>query len=159
MTARPDLAEIERLLEMPSLIQTAALAGAVPSLLARVRELEAIEREANEAILELQQQLCAQAGVPMPSERPVVEKLRARVAELEAALEWRPVESAPPQKVILLWALTDSETGNWKMATGHWCPGFRDEPGQWEWGGHRLQSYSVQPTHWLPLPLPPKERS
>ena len=68
---------------------------------------------------------------------------------------WRPIESAPKQTVILLWALTDTDTGNWKMATGFWMPGYRDEPGSWTWDGSRLKSYDVQPTHWQPLPPPP----
>lgn len=38
------------------------------------------------AVLELQRDLCAKAGVPMPSERPVVDKLRERVRRLEEAL-------------------------------------------------------------------------
>jgi hypothetical protein len=35
---------------------------------------------------------------------------------------WLPISTAPKQKVILLWALTDTDTGNWKMATGYWMP-------------------------------------
>jgi chromosome segregation ATPase len=39
-------------------------------------------KEANEAIHELQQEACDRAGVPMPSQRPLVERLRAANAEL-----------------------------------------------------------------------------
>jgi hypothetical protein len=69
--------------------------------------------------------------------------------------DWQPIETAPKQKVILLWALTDTDTGNWKMAAGYWMPGYGDEPGEWTWDGHRLKSYDAQPTHWMPLPEPP----
>lgn len=58
---------------------------------------------------------------------------------------WEPIETAPKQTLVLLWALTDTETGNWKMASGHWCPGYQDEPGEWEWDGRRLKAYDVQP--------------
>lgn len=77
------------------------------------------------------------------------------IQKLRAASNWQPIETAPKQRVVLLWALTDEETGNWKMATGFWMPGYRDEPGEWEWDGRRLKPYDVQPTHWMPLPEPP----
>ncbi len=69
--------------------------------------------------------------------------------------DWQPIETAPKQKVVLLWALTDTDTGNWKMATGYWMPGYAEDPGGWTWEGRRLMPYDAQPTHWMPLPLPP----
>lgn len=65
---------------------------------------------------------------------------------------WRPIESAPQMKSILLFAIQDIETGNWKMQTGFFHLGY-DE---WEWEGRILKSYDVKPTHWMPLPKPPK---
>jgi hypothetical protein len=73
--------------------------------------------------------------------------------------KWRTIDSAPVQRLLLLWALADTETGNWKMATGFWMPGYRDEPGCWEWEGRRLKPYDLQPTHWMPLPNPPMSRT
>ena len=68
---------------------------------------------------------------------------------------WQPISTAPRDRNVLLYTITDTELPNWKMATGCWCPGYRDEPGVWEWDGRRLRSYDTQPTHWHPLPLSP----
>ena len=71
---------------------------------------------------------------------------------------WRPIDSAPKMKVVLLLAVThfggdDNTVLNWKMATGHYSSGYD----AWEWDGRILKAYDVQPTHWQPLPLPPSE--
>lgn len=81
----------------------------------------------------------------------------ALITEIKQAREgWRPIDTAPQQKVILLWALTDTDTGNWKMGAGYWMPGYGDASGCWIWDGDRLESYSQQPTHWRALPPPPE---
>ena len=71
--------------------------------------------------------------------------------------DWRPIETAPKMKTILLFAVTDiDETGevkNWRMATGFWHTGYEE----WEWEGRTVKSYDHQPTHWMPLPEPPME--
>jgi hypothetical protein len=67
--------------------------------------------------------------------------------------EWQPIETAPYGKTVLLFAITDTETGNWKMATGS-RPFDNSRP--WNWGGYELRPYDVEPTHWMPLPEPPK---
>lgn len=67
--------------------------------------------------------------------------------------EWQPIETAPKMRTILLWALTDTETGNWKMETGFWHTGYDN----WTWEGRQIKSYDHQPTHWQPLPDPPTE--
>ena len=69
--------------------------------------------------------------------------------------KWQLIETAPKQKVILLFAVTSSDPENWKMDTGHWLDGFRGEPGYWIWEGRKLAAYEIQPTHWMPLPEPP----
>jgi hypothetical protein len=74
---------------------------------------------------------------------------------VQSTSSWQPIETAPKQVVVLLWAQTGIEPYNWKIATGFWMPGYRDEPGCWEWEGRRLKPYDVQPTHWMPLPPPP----
>lgn len=70
--------------------------------------------------------------------------------------QWFPIETAPKGKIILLFAVTDrSENGdvsNWKMATG--STPFAGSA-EWTWDGYRLREWDVQPTHWMPLPLPP----
>jgi hypothetical protein len=81
-------------------------------------------------------------------------------AALADRLLWRPIESAPKMRVVLLWAATDRDAAgkitNWKMATGAYHTGY----GAWEWEGRVLQPYDVRPTHWMPLPdLPPEIES
>lgn len=81
-------------------------------------------------------------------------------------MTWQPIESAPKMRTVLLFAVTDvAEDGtvrNWKMATGSYHMGYEDERSKargytpWEWGGHQLKAYEVQPTHWMPLPPPPE---
>ena len=63
------------------------------------------------------------------------------------------VVTAPKLQVPLLFAIVDTETGNWKMETGCWSEGH----GIWVWKGRPLKQYDVQPTHWRPLPEPPSE--
>ena len=83
--------------------------------------------------------------------------------------EWQPIETAPKETIILLFAVTDRrEDGsivNWKMATGWSTPassGVRPtfsattDWAQWTWDGHRLGWWDHKPTHWMPLPDPPK---
>lgn len=98
---------------------------------------------------------------------PIIDDMRRIADDLDAAAamlerlalreQWQPADTAPKQKIVLLWAITDTETGNWKMATGCWMPGYGDDPGGWDWDGRRLRSYDIQPTHFMPLPAPPKE--
>lgn len=68
---------------------------------------------------------------------------------------WRPIETAPKMKAVLLWAATDvAESGeikNWKMDTGYRSTGAET----WVWEGRQLRKYDVQPSHYLPLPAPP----
>lgn len=75
-------------------------------------------------------------------------------AAIAAADQWRPIETAPTQKIILLFAVTDQTMNppNWKMATGFWTPSG------WWWDGRQLKDYDHQPTHWMPLPQPPEAK-
>lgn len=59
----------------------------------RIEALMAEKHEQAVAILELQREACARDGVPMPSERPVVDKLRDRIEALQSAL--RHIATAP----------------------------------------------------------------
>lgn len=86
----------------------------------------------------------------------------AALTAAEAAA-WQPIETAPKMKTILLFAVTDvDERGvvrNWKMATGSWHTGYENTESYtpWEWNGHQLRVFDIQPTHWYPLPQPPGE--
>ncbi len=107
MTARPDLAEIERLARVVS---------------------------------------------AMPSETVLV--LIQRVKELEAALEWRTMETAPKDGEHVL--LFDGESGVGEAA-------FHPDEDGWWWAGtdptdfHDGRVWS--PAKWQPLPPPPKEQT
>jgi hypothetical protein len=68
---------------------------------------------------------------------------------------WRSIDSVPPNKIILLFAVTDRdhESGavrNWKMETGSFIESSN------RWWPHRLSDWDQQPTHWHFLPEPPK---
>ena len=59
------------------------------AIVERVVALEADKREQAETILEFQREECARVGVPMPSERPVVDKLRELMAKSTSG-PWAP---------------------------------------------------------------------
>lgn len=68
---------------------------------------------------------------------------------------WQPIGTAPHNKIVLLFAVTDrdGETGpvrNWKMETGFWS-----RASGWHWP-NRLSGRVASPTHWQPLPEPPQ---
>ena len=70
--------------------------------------------------------------------------------------EWQPIETAPKGRNIILFAVTDLDDlgaiRNWRMQTG--C---QSETGEWYWCDRWLKPYDIKPTHWQPLPDPPKE--
>lgn len=97
------------------------------------------------------------------------DELRARVAELEAAQAWRPIETAP-------------KDGTWVLVCGY--PAFEDDhewmhgpvhdtvvaqytelrngtktEGHWQFAWYDGGYYGgvEDVTHWMPLPAPPKE--
>ena len=81
---------------------------------------------------------------------------RMALAALEQ--EWRPIETAPKDGTWVLLGSngTDSSSGTW-VTQGY----FYDEGWRGETTDDGAPGYCVlhdsQPTHWLPLPTPPKE--
>ena len=77
-----------------------------------------------------------------------------RIAELEAALRWQPIATAPKDRtrVLIAW---DRET----RATLNPVGAFWSEGNAWlaDSGGGWRGSYG--PSHWMPLPAPPKSGS
>ena len=64
--------------------------------------------------------------------------------ELVAILNpWRPIETAPRSKDVLVY-------GAGRISTGTWLSELHGS--YWSWDG-----IPEQPTHWLPLPAPPSE--
>jgi len=96
------------------------------------------------------------------SEERCWKELGERNAQLQEALallepyRWRPIETAPKMKNILLFAVSDladdGRVRNWKMDTGYWHTNAEC----WNWAGSQVRKYDVQPTHWMPLPAPPE---
>lgn len=76
-----------------------------------------------------------------------IERLRARVAELEAAQEWRPIETLK-ESIGEYVLLSVHMMGNRMPELG-----YRDPLGVVRSNRMAVCSYA---THWLPLPAPPK---
>lgn len=60
--------------------------------------------------------------------------------------EWRTIESAPKDEMILL--VWKREAGQWSIRIGRWVLDTWASRGE-----------EISPTHWQPLPEPPKEPS
>lgn len=78
-----------------------------------------------------------------------IERLRARVAELEAAQELRSIETALKDGSRMLLALCDGGHVYW-CVTGVWSDRFKN------WNDGMEPAGLADPTHWMPLPSPPK---
>ncbi len=75
-----------------------------------------------------------------------------RIAELEAQLEWQPIETAPEDGTEVLasgFLYDDPANGRWIEACKFWWSG-------WVLSSNDSKVYN--PTHWMPLPEPPKEQ-
>lgn len=64
---------------------------------------------------------------------------------------WQPIETAPKDGECLLWVETDNGGEVMKLE--------RDSEGRWIYEGEPTYcaSFYLNPTHWMPLPKPPKE--
>lgn len=85
-------------------------------------------------------------------EEPTLEEwcsmLHEKVERLEKEREWQPIDTAPKDGTGFLAASPDFiSEGNWHISTCWWL-----------WGEQKYQMCSSQviPTHWQPLPPPPK---
>ena len=78
----------------------------------------------------------------------------AKIKELEAQLEWQPIETAPKDGTVILcnergWVYT----AFWGMKTpDEYYYNQRSKTPQW-----LSHNFPQEPTHWMPLPNPPKE--
>lgn len=91
----------------------------------------------------------------------------ARIKELESAQQWRPIETAPKDKEVLLsvagysWSLV----GIWNEPSKKWCYAqlsvdlydgkWNDTSFQSEYEAETLEDGLRNVTHWMPLPAPP----
>lgn len=73
-------------------------------------------------------------------------------ADLREVITWQPIDTAPKHgKLIIGFAITDTETGNWKMRIMSHMKNYAGDKSEWNgWG----DSW-IPPTHWMPLPKPP----
>ena len=74
-------------------------------------------------------------------------------------MEWQPIETAPYHgKPLLLWAERNGFRGKPRMVVGRWY----SECARWYITGCGPTTFSEQwldectPSHWMPLPEPPK---
>lgn len=73
----------------------------------------------------------------------------------QSEMKWRPIESAPKDStpVIVWW---DGRI----VGEARFVKNDPDEPGAWWWanegpGDYHAEKLSPEPTHWMPMPLPP----
>lgn len=78
--------------------------------------------------------------------------------------EWQPIETAPKDgTVVLLFGLWAGEVGGIaqepQIDIGRWSGGRSDYGSDGWWGLITGDAYGcwMRPTHWMPLPQPPKE--
>lgn len=79
-------------------------------------------------------------------------------------MDWQPIETAPKDGTyILVWSEREGWRGNPRMVCATWEP---SGTGAWAIYGAGPTRHSEQwldrgiiPTHWMPLPEPPKEGS
>ena len=78
-----------------------------------------------------------------------------------ALMEWQPIETAPKEPrnsyspeegptILLYGGFTDTR-GGFSVRTGHW-----KEARTKQWCDTALGRCPLMPTHWMPLPEPPK---
>lgn len=75
-------------------------------------------------------------------------------------MDWQPIESAPKDgtKILAIENFTyewEDENGVAKTRPGDWCV-VSWHPQHEEWIGFGMMLSSFTPTHWMPLPEPPK---
>ena len=88
---------------------------------------------------------------------------RERVKELEARIEWQPIETAPKDGTRLLTIVTKFPNcrpaiGWWNVIADKWMASDAEDFHTEEDWQIELESTFYEPTHWMPLPEPPKER-
>jgi hypothetical protein len=82
--------------------------------------------------------------------------LLAENKRLKEAMEWQPIETAPKDKMVIL-GLPDFESDEGWVVAGEYCEhGVDDGAG---WYNQFERDCQIHPTHWMPLPTPPQEKT
>jgi len=80
-----------------------------------------------------------------------------RIKELEAQLEWQPIETAPKDGTKILCSCRGAVfIASWRVPRPQ-KDGYRANGGRPWWTSYNERKLSPVPTHWKPLPDPPKE--
>lgn len=119
-----------------------------------------------------------QTCVRLSDDLAALEAQAKEIEALRAALEWQPIETAPKDRDVLL-ARVVVEDGEVRshVSQGRWIDGEEDQsdqpghdagfvdcdygcffPGR-SFGQEKYRFEAKQPTHWMPLPNPPVERT
>lgn len=69
--------------------------------------------------------------------------------------EWQPIETAKPNESVIVFADGNVGEAIWKRFV--WSEGDVDDEGWWWANTDGEYSYQIRPTHWMPLPAPPKD--
>ncbi len=101
--------------------------------------------------------------LPTPWEQGLIDLLRkaaALLAEAPPRDGWQPIETAPKNGTVfnvwLGWA-DDEDAAFYCVAGSRFSAGWRWKEGRWRPAmGLHLPVVTVQPTHWRPIPSPPK---
>ena len=74
--------------------------------------------------------------------------------------EWQPIENAPKDGTfILLWpeGVTEFDEDDYRVPDiGRWKEWLDQDGPQSGWDNHNCGDSISKPSHWMPLPLPPK---
>ena len=144
----------------------AAVLKATKPLEERIKWLQDFTNKDGEVIKILEDQLtAAQEEIKrMKRERlltaDAIESMHAshkdQLAKAEQRVaEWQPIETAPKDAFVLLAGPSGYTTIKTVFATGRMCSDYHK--GRWiDHANDDLTDWGFEPTHWIPLPTPPK---
>ena len=69
---------------------------------------------------------------------------------------WQPIETAPEETTILVYGIWEGELNGCDHDPAVWKAHFIYDK-WWVEGGEYYAQCVINPTHWMPLPEPPKE--
>lgn len=78
---------------------------------------------------------------------------QGRALERAEIVAWQPIETAPEDEPVLVWSPDDYEPGSMVGILSTFLNTDGDVVGE-EWVGF-CSDRDIEPTHWMPLPLPP----